>query len=170
MNIEKLTIKAQEALQDGQRLAAEYGHPEVETEHLLLSLIRQKEGVVPPLLGKLGVHAAQFEQELENALSRRPRVQGAAAMPGISRGLGKVLNSAFDIARDMRDEYVSTEHLFLAAIQDGGRDVGEIARRLGLKHEAVLQALQAVRGDQRVTDQNPEDKYEALKRYGRDLT
>ncbi len=170
MNAEKLTIKAQEALQESQRLATEYGHPEIEVEHLLTALVRQPEGVVSLILSKMGVHRSQFEQEMEAALAKRPRVQGAAASPGVSRALGAVLNAAFEIAREMRDEYVSAEHLFLASIRDGGRSITDLARRLGLKYESVLHALQSIRGEQRVTDQNPEDKYEALKRYGRDLT
>ncbi len=170
MQVDKLTIKAQEALQGAQRLAVEHNHAEVDSEHLLLALARQTDGVVPPLLGKLGVPGAQLEQAVESALQRRARVQGAAAEPGISRTLAAALNAAFDIARGMRDEYVSTEHLFLALVREGGPEIARIAGRLGLKPEAVLQALQSVRGGQRVTDANPEDKYEALKRYGRDLT
>jgi len=170
MQLDKLTIKAQEALQEAQRSAVEYGHAEVDCEHLLLALARQPDGVVPPLLGKLGVPAQQLEQELSALLGRRARMQGAAAQPTLSRSLAGVLNTAFDLARGMKDEYVSAEHLLLASLQGGSPELKAMAGRLGLKPEAVLQALQAVRGGQRVTDPNPEEKYEALKRYGRDLT
>ena len=170
MQLDKLTIKAQEALQEAQRTAVEYGHAEVDCEHLLLALTRQQDGVVPPLLGKLGVPAQQLDQELSALLSRRARMQGAAAQPSLSRSLAGALNSAFDLARGMKDEYVSAEHLLLAALQAGSHELRAMADRLGLKAEAVLQALQAVRGGQRVTDPNPEEKYEPLKRYGRDLT
>ncbi len=170
MQMDKLTIKAQEAVTAAQRLAQRYGHGEIDVEHLVLALVEQDEGVVGPLLDRLGVQRATFRQMLEEGLTRRPRVEGAALDLHMSRALRKVFDAALELAEKMKDEYVSTEHLFLAALQQPGTEVARIAKELDLAPEAVLKALQAVRGNQRVTDQSPEDKYEAMKKYGTDLT
>ncbi len=170
MQLDRLTIKSQEALHHAQRLAEQHRHTEVDVEHLVLALVEQEEGVVRPLLSRLGVSPDQLKDELAKVLASRPAVEGAAAERYLSRGLRQVLDSAFQIAEKMKDEYVSTEHLFLAALEQKGSDTAKIASRLGLAPDAVLKALQAVRGTQRVTDPSPEDKYETLKKYGRDLT
>ncbi len=170
MQMDRLTIKAQEAVQRATRLAEQYHHSEVSPEHLLLALVEQEEGVVRPLLNRLGVSPETVRSEIEAVLTTRPSVQGATAERAISRSFRSILESAFDIAGKMHDEYVSSEHLFLATIQQKGTDAASLAAKVGLTPEAVLKALQAVRGSQRVTDQSPEDKYEALKKYGRDLT
>ena len=170
MQLDRLTIKSQEAVHHAQRLAEQYKHPEVDVEHLVLALIEQEDGVVRPLLGRLGVSADQFKDELAKTLSSRPTVDGSSAERYLSRSLRKALDDAFQIAEKMKDEYVSTEHLFLAVLQQGDSDAAKIASHLGLTQDAMLKALQAVRGNQRVTDAAPEDKYEALKKYGRDLT
>jgi ATP-dependent Clp protease ATP-binding subunit ClpB len=170
MNSDQLTTKAQDALREAQRLAAEHHHGEVDTIHLVLALVRQEGGVVPSILEKIGVKSALFADVLERQLASRPQVQGEGLQRGVSRELQTTLEAAAKLASQMKDEYISAEHLFLAAL---GRKHGEVAQAaggLGITVETVLQALQAVRGSRRVTDEAPEDKYEALKKYGRDLT
>ncbi len=169
MQHDKLTIKSQEALHAAQRLAEKARHTEVDMEHLLLALAGQEDGVVPPLLEKLGVARATLQQQLEQALAKRATVEGGAERY-LSSGLRKTLDTALTLAEKMKDEYVSTEHLLLAILHQKGSDAARIAQQLGLTPDAVLKALQSVRGNQRVTDANPEDKYETLKKYGRDLT
>ncbi len=170
MHMDRLTIKSQEALHRAQRVAEEKRHSEVDVEHLVLALIEQEDGVVRPLLSRLGVGRDDLAGRLEEALKNRPTVEGASSQRHISRALKHVLDHAFELAEKMQDEYVSTEHLFLAAIEEKGTALAGFARELGLTPDAVLKALQSVRGSQRVTDPSPEDKYEALKKYGRDLT
>jgi ATP-dependent Clp protease ATP-binding subunit ClpB len=170
MQLDRLTIKAQEALHHATRLAERYRHPEVAPEHLLLALLEQEDGIVPPLLQRLGIPAAAVRQELEAALTARPAVEGATAERYLSKELRAALDAAFELAGKMHDEFVSAEHLLLAVLQQKDSAAAKIAVRLGITPEAVLKALQAVRGTQRVTDQTPEDKYETLKKYGRDLT
>ncbi len=170
MQMDRLTIKSQEALHRSQRLAEQHRHSEVDVEHLVLALIDQEEGVVRPLLERLGVSSTSLKTKLDEALKAKPTVEGAASERYISRGLKHALDHAFDLAEKMKDEYVSTEHLFLAAIEEKNTALSGIAKELGLTPDAVLKALQSVRGSQRVTDPSPEDKYEAMKKYGRDLT
>jgi len=170
MNSDQLTTKAQEALREAQRLAAEHHHGEVDTIHLVLALVRQDGGVVPSILERIGVKSALFADVLERQLASRPQVQGEGLQRGVARELQTTLEAAVKLAAQMKDEYISAEHLFLAAL---GRKHGEVAQAaggLGITVDTVLQALQAVRGSRRVTDEAPEDKYEALKKYGRDLT
>ncbi|HMP72112.1 MAG TPA: ATP-dependent chaperone ClpB [Kiritimatiellia bacterium] len=169
MQQDRLTIKAQEALHGAGRIAAEQGHGEVLPEHLMLALVDQREGVVPPLLAKLGVSPAAMTAAIGEGLKGQPKVGGAAERYP-SRGFKHVLDRAFEIARTMKDEYVSAEHLFLAALEEKESTLRGVAKDLGLSPDAALKALQSVRGNQRVTDQNPEDKYEVLKKYGQDLT
>ncbi len=169
MTLDRLTVKSQEALQQAQRLAEGYAHPEVGVAHLALALLDQPDGVVPSLVDRLGVRAEALRESLDAALQREPRVEGAP-LRGVSRGLQTVLRAAEAVAARMKDEYVSGEHLLLAALEAGEEPFAGVAREHGLKSEAVLQALQQVRGGQRVTDPNPEDKFEAMKKYGRDLT
>jgi ATP-dependent Clp protease ATP-binding subunit ClpB len=170
MQLDKLTIKAQEALHAAQRQAEKRHHTEVDVEHLLLALAEQDDGVVPPLLEKLGVPRAALQQQLEQILAKRATVESGGAERYLSSGLRKALDAAFTLAEKMKDEYVSAEHLVLAVLQAKGSDAARVAQQLGLTPDAVLKALQSVRGNQRVTDANPEDKYETLKKYGRDLT
>ncbi|HOW97292.1 MAG TPA: ATP-dependent chaperone ClpB [Kiritimatiellia bacterium] len=169
MQLDRLTIKSQEALQRAQQLAGDYGHAEVDVDHLVLALIDQEDGVVRPLLERLGIPAEQLREPLERSLSARARVEGGAERY-LSRSLRQALDAAFRVAEKMKDEYVSGEHLLLAALPQADSETARVAARLGLTPDAVLKALQAVRGNQRVTDPAPEDKYEALKKYGRDLT
>lgn len=170
MQLDRLTIKAQEALHHATRLAERYRHPEVAPEHLLLALVEQEDGMVPSLLQRLGVSTPGLRKDLEDILTAQPAVEGSAAERYLSRELKAVLDAAFDLAGKMHDEFVSVEHLLLAILQQKDSKAARAAGRLGITSEAVLKALQAVRGTQRVTDQSPEDKYEALKKYGRDLT
>jgi ATP-dependent Clp protease ATP-binding subunit ClpB len=170
MNFNKLTVKAQEAVVEAQNLARGAGNPEVTPEHLLLALVRQEGGIVSPILNKLGVAPGTVEAEVAAEAARFSKVGGASAEPMVSSSLRKVFDSAFQAAETFNDEYVSTEHLLLAIADAKGTTAAEVLKRHGVVADAVLKALQSVRGSQRVTDQNPEDKYQALERYARDLT
>lgn len=169
MRHDKLTLKAQEALVESERLASEHSHPQIEPEHLLRVLLDQAEGVIPPVLSKLGVGREVLSGEIEKALARLPKVQGVGNRP-ISGALDSVLEAAFSQADRLRDEYVSTEHLLLALADTKGSAAQRILAAQGVDPDNVLQALVDVRGSQRVTDANPEDKYQTLQRYARDLT
>ena len=169
MRHDKLTLKAQEALVESERLASEHSHPQIEPEHLLRVLLDQAEGVIPPVLSKLGVGREVLSGEIENALARLPKVQGIGNRP-ISGTLNTVLEAAFRQADRLKDEYVSTEHLLLALAETKGSATRNILASQGVDSDRILQALVDIRGSQRVTDANPEDKYQALQRYARDLT
>jgi ATP-dependent Clp protease ATP-binding subunit ClpB len=164
----KLTLKSQEALAEAQRLAGELNHGGVEPVHLLAALLGEPEGVVYPLLQKLGASPRTVRNRLEDVLGRLPRVYGAAEVH-ISRPLRSTLERAFAEADGLGDAYVSTEHLLLAML-DGGDEVADVLASAEIDRARVLAALKEIRGSQRVTDQTPEDKYQALERYGRDLT
>ncbi|HEX8171336.1 MAG TPA: ATP-dependent chaperone ClpB [Thermoanaerobaculia bacterium] len=170
MNFNKLTVKAQEAVVDAQNLARGAGNPEVAPEHLLLALVRQEGGIVAPILNKLGVTPGVIETETAAAVAKFSKVGGASAEPMVSPALRKIFDAAFASAATFNDEYVSTEHLLLGIAEAKGSTAADILKRHGVVADAVLKALQSVRGTQRVTDQNPEDKYQALERYARDLT
>jgi ATP-dependent Clp protease ATP-binding subunit ClpB len=167
---EKLTVKSQEAIQQAQRRAAELGNPEVRPVHLLLALIEDREGVIPSVLGKIGVPTERLESDLHAIEEKLPRVAGAAAEPGLSQALNKALEQAFREAENFKDEYVSTEHLLLGTAFLKDDPAREALVALGATHEAILKALTAVRGSQRVTDQNPEEKFQALEKYAQNLT
>ncbi|MDD2903348.1 MAG: ATP-dependent chaperone ClpB [Syntrophales bacterium] len=169
VRMDKLTYKAQEALSGAQELARRLNHPQIEPPHLLRSLLAQEEGLIRPLLKKMEVDPQNLIQETENLLTRLPRVSGEAQVY-LSPALNKALDEAFKQADQMKDEYVSTEHLFLALTADKGSDVGRLLAGQGLTLEAILKALAELRGAQRVTDQAPEEKYQPLEKYGRDLT
>ncbi|MER3559015.1 MAG: type VI secretion system ATPase TssH, partial [Armatimonadota bacterium] len=171
MRFDKLTIKAQEAVQEALQTAERYRHPAVDSEHLMLALLQQEGGVVPSILQKLGVMPRLIQNPLEQELSRRPQVSGASAVGGqMTQRLKVVFDTAFDEAMRLKDEYVSTEHLLLGLTGDTSGEVGRILRQHGVTRDAILRALQEIRGGQRITDQNPEEKYQALEKYGRDLT
>jgi ATP-dependent Clp protease ATP-binding subunit ClpB len=167
---EKLTVKSQEATQAAQGLAAENGNPEVLPVHLLSALLEDREGVVLPVLEKIGVPVEQLTSNIHGAVDKLPKVQGAAAQPGLSNSMQKVLEQAFKEADNFKDEYVSTEHLLLALAQRKDDAVQGALAALGANHAAILKALAAVRGSQRVTDQNPEGKFQSLEKYAKDLT
>ncbi|PYQ34605.1 MAG: ATP-dependent chaperone ClpB [Acidobacteria bacterium] len=170
MNFNKLTVKAQEAVVEAQNLARGAGNPEVTPEHLLVSLLRQEGGIVAPILNKLGLNPATIETEVAAEVAKFSKVGGESAEPLISSSLRKVFDAAFKSAEDFKDEYVSTEHFLLGIVKTKESGAARILSRHGVVPDAVLKALQSVRGTQRVTDQNPEDKYQALERYARDLT
>src|SRR5918999_1727710 len=169
MRLDKLTTKSQEALQHAQALAEKRNHQAIDVEHLLFALLGQKEGVVLSLLQKLSVPLNTLTERLQKALDRLPQVTGSATQAYITPRLKKVIESAESEAEALKDEYVSTEHLLLAMIQDSG-EVGKILKDLGATRENILNGLVSIRGGQRITDQNPEEKYQALEKYSRDLT
>ncbi len=169
MQLDKLTLKSQEALQEAQRLARDRSHQEMDDEHLLLALLNQQESLVPELLQRIGVPPAKLQPDLEKELARRHKVQGGAD-PYAGRDLQKALDAAQSEAGKLKDDYVSTEHLLLGLIDQASPSLKKIFTAHGLKREAVLKALVELRGNQRVTDQAPEGKFQALDKYGRDLT
>src|SRR5438270_10477821 len=170
MNFNKLTVKAQEAVVEAQNLARGAGNPEVTPEHLLVALLRQEGGIVAPILSKLGLSSGTIEAEAAAAIAKFSKVGGASAEPMVGSTLRRVFDAAFKSADDFKDEYVSTEHFLIGLAQTKEANAARILARHGVTRDAVLKALQSVRGTQRVTDQNPEDKYQALERYARDLT
>src|SRR5512132_672025 len=170
MRFDHLTIKAQEAIQEAQRDARARGNAELTGDHLLLALLRQSEGVVVPILQKLGVDPDSLTGDLEADLDRQPKVSGASADAAPARELTRSFDRAFEIAKDFGDEYVSTEHFLLALADKPSGATGKRLAARGASKDALLKALKEVRGSTRITDPNPEDKYQALKRYTRDLT
>src|SRR2546429_7209705 len=167
---DKFTVKAQEAVQRSSELASEHGNPEVPPLHLLAALLEDKEGIVSPIMDKIGIGAQSVLSDLYQSMERLPKISGAAAQATLSQAANQLLDRAFKEADNFKDEYVSTEHLLLAATQLKRDTAQEILARYGATHEAILKALTSVRGSQRVTDQNPEGKYQALERYAKDLT
>jgi ATP-dependent Clp protease ATP-binding subunit ClpB len=167
---DKFTVKSQQAIQQAQSRAAELGNPEVQPVHLLLALIEDREGVIPSVLGKIGVPTERLEHDLHQIEDKLPRVAGAASQPGLGQALNKALEQAFREAANFKDEYVSTEHLLLGTAHAKGDPARDALLALGATHEAILKALTAVRGSQRVTDQNPEGKFQALEKYAKNLT
>jgi ATP-dependent Clp protease ATP-binding subunit ClpB len=155
---------------EAQAQAEQYNHAQIEPEHLLLALLQQDEGVVPQVIQGLGRNPGQLSSQVEAELNRRSRVYGAATQVGASQALQRVLQSAQAEADAMKDEYVSTEHLLLALAGKEGNGAHKLLAAGGVTKDAILQALQAIRGSQRVTSQNPETTYQALQKYGRDLT
>jgi ATP-dependent Clp protease ATP-binding subunit ClpB len=170
MRFDQLTIKAQEAIQEAQRDARARGNAELSPDHLLLALLKQSEGVVVPILQKLGVDAQALEQQIDGDLDRLAKVTGASADAAPSRELTRALDLAFEIAKDFGDEYVSTEHFLIALSEPAAGNESKRLAAKGAKKDSLLKALKEVRGSTRITDPNPEDKYQALKRYTRDLT
>jgi len=169
MDLNRYTQKAQQAILAAQSLAEESSHSQIEPEHLLLALLRQSDGVVPQVISKLGSHPGALAAAMERELGNKPQVYGATAQVGLSRSLADLFKQAEQTAREMRDDFVSTEHLMLA-LADGRSPLSSFLAGYGLTRDAILQALTQVRGSQRVTSQNPESTYAALEKYGRDLT
>ncbi len=171
MRFDKFTLKAQEALQEAQAAAEKHEHQQVEPEHLLLSLVQQTEGVIPQVFQKLGVSLPNLVSQLEDALGKIPKVYGGGAgQVYISPRLKRVLDASFQEAERMKDAYVSTEHMLLAIVDERGETSGRILAAQGVTRDALYKVLMTIRGSQRVSDQNPEEKYQALTRYTRDLT
>ncbi len=165
---EKLTVKAQQAFGQAQSLARNLDNQEIDTEHLLLALVGQRDGVVVPLLQKMGVRPGELEAQIRAELEKRHRVQGDARQYASPR-LEKVMDSAWEIAGNLKDEYVSTEHILMAILQAGG-SAAALLEEAGVSTDDLLCALSDIRGSQRVTDQNPEEKYQTLEKFTRDLT
>ncbi len=171
MQMDKLTIKSQEALNEAQRIAHGFSHQQIDGEHLMLALIGQQDSLIPDLLERIGVPPANLKPDLESELARRHKVQGAGTSDVfLSSSMKKALDAAQSEAGKLKDDYVSTEHLLLGLIDEGDTSLKKIFQKHGLKRDMVLRALAELRGNQRVTDQNPEDKFQALEKYGRDLT
>ncbi len=171
---DKFTIKSQEAIQKANELAGQNGNPEMLPLHLLAALLQDREGIVVPVLTKLGANAASLEAQITERIGRLPKVSGGAQQAHLSSAMSKVLDQAFKEADKFKDEYVSAEHLLLAMTgneaKDKNNEVQALLAGVGATYDAILKALTAVRGSQRVTDQNPEGKYQALERYAKDLT
>ncbi|MDI6690176.1 MAG: ATP-dependent chaperone ClpB [Actinomycetota bacterium] len=168
MRFDKFTVKAQEAIGDAQRVAEDRNHQQVDVEHLLLVLLQQSEGVVSTILKKLEISPEAIKTEVERELEKTPKVYGQVGTIYVTPRLKRVFDLAFAEAEKLKDEYVSTEHLLMAIIEEGGQ-ASSILKRFGLTKDALYDVLAKVRGHQRVTDPFPEDKYQALDRYGRDL-
>ncbi|GAB4551663.1 MAG: ATP-dependent chaperone ClpB [Anaerolineae bacterium] len=168
MDLNTFTNKAQEAILTAKSLAQEYAAAEIDTPHLLAALLRQSEGVVPQVVARIGARPQTLLSEVEAQIQSRPKVQGASAQLGLSRAASDTLSRAEKEARSMRDEYTSTEHILLSLTKDSL--VGDLLKRHGVDHAGVLRALTQIRGNQRVTSQDPEGTYRALEKYGRDLT
>jgi len=167
---DKFTLKSQEAIQKASSLANENGQPEVLPMHLLMALLEDKEGIIIPLLQKVGIPTEQMFASARHAIASLPKVSGATSEPGLSSAMQRVLNDASKEAQDFKDEYVSTEHLLLALSQLKKDPAQMLLASMGATRDAILQGLTSVRGNQRVTDQSPEGKYQALDRYAKDLT
>lgn len=167
MNISKFTQKSMEAVERCQKLAYEYGNQEIEEEHLLYSLLTIEDSLILKLIEKMGIQKEHFVNRVENAVSKRVKVQGGQVYVG--RELNQVLTSAEDEAKQMGDEYVSVEHLFLSMIKHPNKEIKAIWTEYGITRERFLQALSTVRGNQRVTSDNPEVTYDTLEKYGEDL-
>jgi ATP-dependent Clp protease ATP-binding subunit ClpB len=169
MKWDKFTVMAQEAFQLAQSRAEELGHQELKPEHLLWAFLSQEENIVNSVLAKVGVNIPRVIEDLNSALDKMPKIKGAGEVY-ISSSLRKIMNEAQKEADKLKDEYISTEHLFLALLKEGSSEASRILRENGVSEDAVLQALMAVRGTQRITDQQPEAKYRVLERYARDIT
>jgi ATP-dependent Clp protease ATP-binding subunit ClpB len=168
MNIEQYTQNAQQAVLEAQKKVIEYGQQEMDVEHLHLALVEDPDGLIPRLLGMMGINVSQYKAALEQDLSGRPRVSGNA-QPYASRRLNEVLVRAETVMKEFKDEYVSVEHLYIAILADKDRRNRALLDRFGVTRDKFLQALSQVRRNQRVTTQNPEESYDALKKYGQEL-
>ena len=169
MNIDKFTIKMKEALQGAENLATRYNNAEIGNEHMFLAMLQQQDGIAEPLFAKVGIDFQGLLNETRAIVDRLPKAYGGAVNIGLSRGLYQILTNAQSEADKFKDEYVSTEHVILAMLDDDGQ-VGRLLKRYGVTRDALMQALQSIRGSQRVTDQDAESKYQALQKYCRDMT
>jgi len=170
MTFDKLTLKAQDAIARAQQIASEYSHQQIEPVHILQALLQDKDGLVPTILKKVGLNLQAVETSFDHEIKKLPKVQGSGVSQiYLSTSGQKMLQQAMKIANDLKDEYISTEHLLLAALRNGDEPSAKILKEMGLTEDNVMKILQEVRGSQRVTDQTPENKYQALVKYGRDL-
>ena len=170
MRIDKFTQKGQEALLEAQNLAQKYNHPAVKPEHLLKVLVEQEGGVVPSVLKRIGVDTDVLGQRIDETLDRMPRATGASVQVGMDREIVSVFDAAEAIVDKMKDDYTSTEHILLAMVQAKASTVRELLASFGVNEKSIMDALIGIRGSQRVSSPTPEDQYEALVKYGRDLT
>ncbi len=170
MLYDKLTLKTQEAFQTAHRLATQRTHQQIDVEHLLLAFLDQPEGLIPQILQKLGAHPQTVRGEVETALAKIPQVSGAGGQIYISARLNKAFDAALDEAEQLKDEYISAEHFLIVFSDSVNGEAQKILNRNGVTKDGIFKVLQSIRGAQRVTDQNPEDKYQALTRFGRNLT
>ncbi|MCD6490024.1 MAG: ATP-dependent chaperone ClpB [Thermodesulfobacterium sp.] len=169
MKLERFTFKAQEALQEAQRLAENYNHPQLEPEHLLKALVEQEGGIIPTILDRLGVNSKIISSDLDEILEKLPKLTHGTYQLYLSMSLKQIFDKAEALAKEMKDEYISTEHLFLSIIDSPTR-AGEILRKRGITFNNAKDVIMKIRKGQRITDQNPEEKYQALEKFGRDLT
>ena len=170
MQLDKFTVKSVEALQQAQKKAESLSHQELKPEHLLWALLNQQDGLVVSILNKIGIDNEKISKELQEYLDRLPKIQGIQGQVYISPQLKNILDLSFKEAETFKDEYVSTEHLFLAILKERQSFASQVLVNNGLTEENILEALKSIRGSQRITDPNPEDKFQALEKYGRNLT
>jgi ATP-dependent Clp protease ATP-binding subunit ClpB len=170
MNLQKLTLKSQESLQMAQEIAGSYSNQYIEPVHLLAAMLQDSGGIIPPMLMKIGANVNYLKLKVNESIEKLPKVSGAAVgNQYMSQSTAQLLEKAIKSAEQMGDEYVSIEHLLLSLADDNATPAGTLLRDQGVTRDAVTKALKEIRGSQRVTDQNPEDKYQALSRYGRNL-
>ena len=169
MRYDKLTVKTQEAIQDAQRIARDYNHQEISSLHLLKALLEQEDGLVSPILQKLEVQPLRVADDCQQELEKAAKVYGQTGNQYLAGELQKIFDGAEKEAKKLKDEYISTEHLLLAMAQESQSEAGKLFARYKISHDNLLAVLKTIRGSQRVTDQNPESKYQALEKFGRDL-
>jgi len=169
MRFDTFTIKAQELIQNAQQAATDHNHQQIEPEHLLFAMFREPEGIAKSILRKLGVSPGAVAQEVAMALEKLPKISGAVEVY-ISRRTKPVLDAAFKEASKMKDQYVGIEHILLSIVDEKTGDASSILARNGVTRESILKVLMDIRGSQSITDQNPEEKYQALEKFSRDLT
>lgn len=169
MRLDRFTIKSQDALQEAQSIAERYQHQQVDAEHLLLALIGQEGGIVAPIIQRVGANIPLIKGQIEEALKKVPKVSGAGGEVYLAQGLKKILDKALEEAQRLKDEFVSTEHILISIADDKTSEASRMLAAQGATKDAILKAMASVRGSQRVTDQSPEEKYQALMRYTRDL-
>ncbi len=169
MNFDKFTIKMKEALQGAENLANRYNNSEIGNEHMFLSMLQQKDGIAEPLFSKVGINFQSLLSDAHNLVDRLPKAYGGAVNQTVSNRLLQVLNNAQSEADKFKDEYVSTEHVILAMLDDEGA-VGSLLKRYGVTRDSLMEALQSIRGNQRVTDEDAESKYQSLEKYCKDMT
>jgi len=169
MRFDKFTLKVQEGMQEAQSLAGSLGHQSLEPEHLMVCFLRQKEGIAGAILEKLGADAHKIERELNSYLAKQPKVEGAAGQVYLSARLNKIFDKALTEAAQLKDEYVSVEHVLIVAAEEKEGQLGNILRQAGVTKNSIFKVLVEIRGNQRVTDPNPEGKYQALERYAKDF-
>ncbi|HEX3033246.1 MAG TPA: Clp protease N-terminal domain-containing protein, partial [Bacillota bacterium] len=170
MDLNRYTVKAREAISLAQQLAAERHHQEITAKHLLAALLRQEKGMALRFLEHAGIEGNLINQRADQLLAKIPSVTGYQGSMHMGSGLARVLGRAEKEAREMKDDFISVEHLLLAIIEEGEPELKSALREAGVDRNTLLNSLRTVRGNQRVTSENPEETYEALERYGRDLT